>query len=238
MQPLGNALKPTLREILDSEMSALTTPPQSTALTNSGLPPTSINSVTITSPREASWQTGPLPGERGVVTRLNLPTSPDERAALASQCVATRLPYSLQSYADELERAEEVMASVGFQPPARPTLTAEERQQAREELQTLSLLLGPAHSDPTLATEVFKLFAAFNTFTGDDLKLHAQVEVWADNLEDFPMYAIKRAIKWAIRGEKKLPPLSDFIRDVKLAVGDKVLSRKRMLEQLLNARAM
>lgn len=158
---------------------------------------------------------------------------PDEIWVLAEACVATRLPSLLQQYVHDLEKAQEVADSVGFIPPSVPNLIPQEVQRARMELQTLEALLTPAHNDPLLEAEIFKLFAAFNLFTGDDVKLHAQVEVWADNLEDFPMYAIRRAARWAVRGDKKLPALSDFIRDVKLAIGNKVLTRKRVLEKVV-----
>ncbi|WJI46957.1 hypothetical protein NL532_10155 [Mesorhizobium sp. C120A] len=38
-----------------------------------------------------------------------------------------------------------------------------------------------------------KLFAAFNVYTGDQAKLRAQVLVWSEELEGFPLYAIRKA---------------------------------------------
>lgn len=77
------------------------------------------------------------------------------------------------------------------------------------------------------------MFAAFNLYTGDQGKINAMVEVWADELEEYPLYAIRKAYKWAIRGEGKLPSLASFIRDVKLAIGSNVLARKKLLERWL-----
>jgi hypothetical protein len=37
--------------------------------------------------------------------------------------------------------------------------------------------------------------------------------------------------------DKKIPSLAEFIKDMKLAVGDKVLSRKRVLERLVQQQA-
>jgi hypothetical protein len=103
---------------------------------------------------------------------------------------------------------------------------------------SLSELLVPARErGADLEMEIAKLFASFNVFTGDEGKTRLQVQVWADDLEEFPLYAIRKAAKWARRGEKKMPDLASFIKDVKLAVGTGVLERKRLLEQWLNGRA-
>lgn len=85
-----------------------------------------------------------------------------------------------------------------------------------------------------LAETLGKLFAGFNLFTGDAEKVSAQIEVWGEELEQYPMYAIRKAYKWAIRGSNKLPTLASFIKDVQLAIGSNVLTRKRMLQQWLN----
>jgi hypothetical protein len=48
---------------------------------------------------------------------------------------------------------------------------------------------------------------------------------------------IRKAYKWAVRGEAKLPTLAAFIRDVKLAIGSGVLERQRLLVGLVTAAA-
>ncbi|WP_181182993.1 hypothetical protein [Mesorhizobium sp. B3-2-1] len=52
-------------------------------------------------------------------------------------------------------------------------------------------------------------------------------------MEDFPLYAIRKAYKWAVRGRDKLPSLASFIGDVRLAIGTNVLTRKRLLDNLI-----
>jgi hypothetical protein len=85
-----------------------------------------------------------------------------------------------------------------------------------------------------LAELLGKMLAAFNLYTGDAAKVAAQIEVWGEELQGFPMYAIRKAYKWAIRSESKMPSLGSFIVDVRLAVGANVLARKRLLQQWLN----
>lgn len=102
-------------------------------------------------------------------------------------------------------------------------------------MRSLTDLLVPARDrGPELEAQILKMFAAFNLYTGDRGKLNAMVEVWADELEEYPLYAIRKAYKWAIRGEGKLPSLAAFIRDVKLAVGNNVVERRKLLQRWLN----
>ncbi|MGO6758809.1 hypothetical protein ACCS42_17165 [Rhizobium ruizarguesonis] len=75
------------------------------------------------------------------------------------------------------------------------------------------------------------MFAAFNLYTGDAAKSPAQVEVWGEQLGEFPLFAVRKAYRWAVRGEGKMPSLASFIADVKLAMGAKVQERKRLLQQ-------
>lgn len=108
-----------------------------------------------------------------------------------------------------------------------------DREKLTEALRCLSELLQPAaHRGAELEAEVMKLFVAFNVYTGDQTKLRAQMLVWAEELEGFPLYAIRKAYKWAVRGGDRLPSLASFIADVRLAIGVDVLARKRLLEGL------
>ena len=59
------------------------------------------------------------------------------------------------------------------------------------------------------------------------------MEVWGEELQQYPMYAIRKAYKWAVRAEGKMPSLAAFISDVKLAVGSEVLTRQKRLQQWL-----
>ncbi|MBZ9975511.1 hypothetical protein [Mesorhizobium sp. BR-1-1-10] len=99
---------------------------------------------------------------------------------------------------------------------------------------SLTDVLAPAHTEGAeLEKVVSMLFAAFNLYTGDQAKLRAQLLVWTEELEEFPLYAIRKAYRWAIRGEGKIPSLASFIRDVKVAIGTNVLARRRLLQNWL-----
>jgi len=52
-------------------------------------------------------------------------------------------------------------------------------------------------------------------------------------LEEFPLYAIRKAYKWAMRSEGKLPTIAAFIAAVRLAIGPGVLERRRLLTKLV-----
>lgn len=104
-------------------------------------------------------------------------------------------------------------------------------------MKSLSDILAPARTrGPELEAEILKLFAAFNLYTGDQGKLNAQLEVWADELEEFPLFAIRKAYRWAVRCENRLPSLAKFISDVREAIGPGVLQRKKHLENWLAGR--
>lgn len=76
------------------------------------------------------------------------------------------------------------------------------------------------------------MFGGLNVFTGDEGKVKAQVAVWCEELQEFPLYAIRQAAKWAVRSEHRLPSIASFIGDVRLAVGGAVLQRRLMLDRL------
>lgn len=106
---------------------------------------------------------------------------------------------------------------------------------ASSQVKHLTEILTPSRErGAELEFEIMKLFAVFNLYTGDEAKTKLQLLSWADDLEEFPLYAIRKAAKWARRGENKLPPLHEFIKDVRLAVGSNVLERKKMLELWIN----
>ena len=71
-----------------------------------------------------------------------------------------------------------------------------------------------------------------NVYTGDQAKLTLQVAEWCHYLEDFPMYAIRKAAKWTVVSKDRLPSVAAFIADVRMAIGSNVLERKRLLEKL------
>jgi hypothetical protein len=97
-------------------------------------------------------------------------------------------------------------------------------------VKSLSDILQPARErGPELEFEIGKLMAAFNVWTGDDAKLKLQVAAWCEELEEFPLYAIRKAARWAKRGSQRLPTIAAFIADVRLAIGPGVLERKKLL---------
>ena len=107
-----------------------------------------------------------------------------------------------------------------------PELTPEERQSVCQSVRLLSDVMAPARTrGPELEAEILRMFAAFNLYTGDEAKLKAMLMVWADELEEYPLFAIRKAIKWAVRSCDKLPTIAYIISDVKLAMGTNVASR-------------
>jgi hypothetical protein len=84
-----------------------------------------------------------------------------------------------------------------------------------------------------LEKAITSMFAVMNVYTGDQAKLTLQVAEWCHYLEDFPMYAIRKAAKWTVVSATKLPSVAAFIVDVRLAIGFAVLSRSQLLQRLL-----
>ena len=101
-------------------------------------------------------------------------------------------------------------------------------------MKSLSEILQPARErGPELEVAIGSMFAVMNVFTGDEAKLKLQVAGWCEALGEYPLFAIRKAAKWAVTRREKLPSLSAFIDDVRLAMGGKVLQRDRLLRGLL-----
>lgn len=106
-----------------------------------------------------------------------------------------------------------------------------------QSVSSLSEILAPARTrGPELEAEILKLFAAFNLYTGDQGKLNTQLQVWAEELEEFPMFAIRKAYRLAVRGGERMPSLAAFISDVREAIGPGVIQRRKHLENWLAGR--
>ncbi|ANL71904.1 hypothetical protein AMC83_CH01921 [Rhizobium phaseoli] len=167
---------------------------------------------------------------RGGAIVVATPRTADEAAVLAERLVGDLLPPSMASWL----AAQEVKARTGMEPFPRipqPEKTPEMREAVTTALKSLSEILEPSsRRRPVLAVEIAKLFAAFNLYTGDAAKSAAQVEVWGEQLGEFPLFAIRKAVRWAVRGEQKMPSLASFIADVRLAVGRQVLERQKLLQ--------
>lgn len=58
------------------------------------------------------------------------------------------------------------------------------------------------------------------------------LKVWCEAVGDFPMYAVSKAVRWTVMGEKKEPSIAELVSDVKLACGYRVMERKKLLESL------
>jgi hypothetical protein len=174
--------------------------------------------------------------QHGVVIAAGTPKTATEAEEMAIALTAELLPHSVQSWLEQNLRAEQVAASVGMPNIPKPQLTAQEYTQTQTALKSLSDIFAPAHTRGTeLEKLLVKMFMAFNVYTGDEMKIKAQMLVWAEELEMFPMFAIRRAYKWAVRGEGKLPALSAFIKDVRLAMNSDVVARRRLMQQLVRS---
>ncbi|WP_244429839.1 hypothetical protein [Rhizobium leguminosarum] len=129
--------------------------------------------------------------------------------------------------------AQEVKARTGMEPfplVPKPEKTPEMLEAVTTALRSLSEILEPsARRRPELAVEIAKLFAAFNLYTGDAAKSAVQVEVWGEQLGEFPLFAIRKAVRWAVRGEQKMPSLAAFIGDTKIAMGRQIQARRKLL---------
>lgn len=145
------------------------------------------------------------------------------------------LPLSVQSWLNAMEQHALVAASIpGKHPPAAPTLTAADQDQLSDRVRSLSEILQPARErEVELEKAIASMFAVMNVYTGDQAKLTLQVGEWCHYLEDFPLFAIRKAAKWAVVGRTKLPSVAEFIADVRLAIGTGVLERQRLLRGLM-----
>ncbi|RXG86227.1 hypothetical protein [Bradyrhizobium vignae] len=125
-----------------------------------------------------------------------------------------------------------VAASIpGKRPPAVPVLTEEERLTTAQAVKSLSEILQPAKMRGTeLEQAITSMFAVMNVYTGDQAKLTLQLAGWCHYLEDFPLFAMRKAAKWTVVGRTKLPSVAEFIADVRWSG---VLVRDRLLRGLL-----
>jgi hypothetical protein len=114
-----------------------------------------------------------------------------------------------------------------------PTLTAEERAAVSQAVISVSGILQPARQRGTeLEQSITSMFAVMNVYTESQAKVTLQVAQVSrcHYLEDFPLYAIRKAAKWTVVTKDKLPGVATFIADV--AIGSGILDRRRLLESL------
>jgi len=182
-----------------------------------------------------SGREGPPEGQTGCkVEKLFRKDPPEVPAKLAVECVTKRLPPSVESYLDAMEHHSLVVASTRQRPPEKPQLTPEQRSQVSFELAVLEQILAPSHTKGAeLALEVYKFLARFPFgLSHDESAKQLKLDSWCEDLETYPLYAVKRALGYWRRNSEKEPTFSEVVADVKLFTGDKVLERKRLLERL------
>jgi len=117
-----------------------------------------------------------------------------------------------------------------------PILKAETRTLVSNELAVLDLVLQPAKlkHGPELVKEVTTFLAMFPFGTRfDALHTQAKIDGWCSGLEDMPMYAIKRALDWWKKYGKREPSFAEVLEDVKLYCGRNVLTRRKLLQEML-----
>lgn len=176
-------------------------------------------------------RTGP---QHGAVAVVEMPKTADEAARLAERLVGDLLPPSLQVWLRGMEYWELVAPSVGGQAPKAPEKTPELVSEVMAAVKSLGEIMRPARErGPELEAEILKMFAAFNVYSGDQGKLSAMTQVWADELEEFPMFAIRKAYKYSVRTGEKLPSLAAFIQEVRHAMGSHVAQRRKLLVKWL-----
>lgn len=236
VQPLNRALQTSLKQAEVSRPSnggnGLTSSSAGVSSASVLNGTTSQTTGTAATPLvEAGSQTGL---QHGGAIAVAIPATAVEATQLAERLVADLLPPSLQAWLHATEYHQLVAGSVGGRPPAAPERTPELESLVRQSVNSLSKLVQPASTrGAELDAEVAKLFAAFNIFTGDQGKLNLQMQEWCDELEEFPLYAIRQAFRWAKRGCDRLPSIRSVIEDTRLAVGTNVLSRKQLLTRWL-----
>ena len=115
-----------------------------------------------------------------------------------------------------------------------PKICHSEREAVIMEMDVLKEILSPAgYKGSELAGAVLSMFSVFPWGTRhDEAHNERKTDMWCSELEYFPLYAVKLAVKWAVK-QKKEPSLGEFIKRVRLEIGDNVLERKRLLESLI-----
>lgn len=236
-KPLASSLQNILGEVTKSQPNAGSMPQtkDSPGMKLSVSGEASAGTGMALTPTEAALK--PIGPEHGLIMWTEPPKDAEEAAQRAKDLVARLLPQQVQVFLTASEESMMRASSVGFKVIPIPTLTPEQRQQVQANLAALNRLLTPARElGPKLEMLLIQLFSAFNIYTGDESKLKAQLSVWADELEGFPMWAIKVAYKWTIRSDRKLPSLAEFLHTTKFVMGNNTLERKRMIENMLNGR--
>lgn len=84
-----------------------------------------------------------------------------------------------------------------------------------------------------LVTEVAKFLGRFPFgLSHDESAKQLKLDSWCEDLEMYPLYAVKRALGYWRRNSEKEPAFSQVVEDVRLFTGERVLERKRLLERM------
>jgi hypothetical protein len=170
------------------------------------------------------------PKDRGEALRL-VREQPD-KAAMAA--VTSWLPPSVQSWLISLETCPRSHEGKPLLPVTQPVLTAELSEQLRQSLWMLKQTTAPSREQPEQLLELVQtMVTAFKwrTFGGEE-NVTMNLKVWCEAVGDFPIYAVSKAVRWFVLGSKKEPSIAEFVSDVRLACGYRVMERKRLIEQL------
>lgn len=237
MQHLASSLQNTLEALKQSQLNGGSMPQQKDLPVTKSSVSGEDSAGTGMDLTQTEGAVKPIGGERGLTVWTQPPKDAEEARGRVKSLLGDLLPQPVQAFIIASEENTMRASSVGLKVIPLPSLTPEQRQQVQANLGAVSRLLTPAsESGPKLEVLLAQLFAVFNIYTGDEAKLKAQLSVWADELETYPMWAIRMAYQWTIRSDKKLPPLAEFLHTVRFIVGDKTAERKRMLENMLNGR--
>lgn len=178
-------------------------------------------------------QTGLQRGATGAAATMNVP--PEVPAKLAEECVAQRLPLSVQSWLSDMVWVQKVGPSVGMKVQY-PVLKPETRTAILSEMAVLDVILQPAHVErgAELTVEVTSFLAMYPFGLRNDPGLmQAKVSGWVSELENYPMYAVKKALHWWKRYGEKEPSFAEVLADVKLFCGNEVMQRRELLQNVL-----
>lgn len=170
------------------------------------------------------------PESRGAA--LNLVEAQPDKAALAA--VTSWLPPSVEHWLNLLENSPRDLEGRHLTVIPQPELTAEVRDGLKQCLWTLRQTTRPSRERMEELMEMIQtLLTGFKwrTFGGEE-NVSMNLKVWCEAVGDFPLYAVGKAVRWSVMGEKKEPSIAKFASDVRLACGHNVLERKRMLERL------
>lgn len=180
----------------------------------------------------AHGKTELMPKPQGREETLHIVDTQPDKAALAA--VTSWLPPSVERWLNLQENGPKNLEGKLMANIPSLTLTPDELKQVNQSLWMLHQTTKPSReSMPELMELIQTMMTAFKwrTFGGEE-NVTMNLKVWCEAVGDFPIYAVSKAVRWAVMGNKKEPSIAEFVSDVRLACGHNVLERKRLLEKL------